>query len=61
MDVVERMPGVSVKKELSGYVGIVRAQLSNLKCGLVYIFEDDQDTIGDCNVERLNDMECILI
>ena len=59
MDVVERMPGVSVKEELARYVGIVRAQLSNLKCGLVYIFEDDQDTIGDCNVERLNDMDCI--
>ena len=37
MDVAEWMPGVSVKEELSGYVGIVRAQLSNLQYGLVFI------------------------
>ena len=59
MDVAEWMPGVPVKEELARYVGIVRAQLSNLQCGLVCIFEDDHDTIGDCNIERLNDMECI--
>ena len=26
---------------------------------ILFIFVDDHDTIGDCNIERLNDMECI--
>ena len=59
MDATEWMPGVSVKEELSRYVGIVCAQLSNLQRELVCIFEDDHNTFGDCNVDRLNDMECI--